>query len=180
MDHQTFAQLLGNYGEFVGAVAVVATLAYLTFQIRQNTSAIRQQSYNDILQRRSAWFEGPTRDRELMNLFGQGTNGEPFDGVDAARFTFLLVTYVSHIQDCYLQYRAGIVERSVWESELAIFSASFNSPGYQAWWKVGRQFFLPEFIEALEKEANPISLVLYDPKTNEWFTGREFPTLEGA
>ena len=27
MDHQTFAQLLGNYGEFVGAIAVVATLA---------------------------------------------------------------------------------------------------------------------------------------------------------
>ena len=27
MDHQAFAQLLGNYGEFVGAIAVVATLA---------------------------------------------------------------------------------------------------------------------------------------------------------
>jgi hypothetical protein len=37
MDHQTFAQLLGNYGEFVGAIAVVATLLFLTLQIRQNT-----------------------------------------------------------------------------------------------------------------------------------------------
>ncbi|MGK0224679.1 MAG: hypothetical protein ACI9ON_003936, partial [Limisphaerales bacterium] len=40
MDHQAFAQLLGNYGEFVGAVAVVATLVYLTAQIRQNTRAM--------------------------------------------------------------------------------------------------------------------------------------------
>ena len=34
MDHQAFAQLLGNYGEFVGAVAVVATLIYLALQVR--------------------------------------------------------------------------------------------------------------------------------------------------
>jgi len=26
MDHKSFAQLLGNYGEFVGAIAVVVTL----------------------------------------------------------------------------------------------------------------------------------------------------------
>ncbi len=34
MDHQTFAQLLGNYGEFVGSIAVVATLLYFSLQIR--------------------------------------------------------------------------------------------------------------------------------------------------
>ena len=31
------AQLLGNFGEFGGAIAVVATLVYLAYQIRQNT-----------------------------------------------------------------------------------------------------------------------------------------------
>ena len=41
MDHLTFAQLLGNYGEFVGAIAVVGTLAYLARQIKQNTQATR-------------------------------------------------------------------------------------------------------------------------------------------
>ena len=39
MDHQAFAQLLGNYGEFVGAIAVVATLGYLAVQIRQSNIA---------------------------------------------------------------------------------------------------------------------------------------------
>ncbi len=39
MDHQAFAQLLGNYGEFLGAIAVFATLVYLAIQIRQNTAA---------------------------------------------------------------------------------------------------------------------------------------------
>ena len=35
------AQLLGNFGEFFGAIAVVATLGYLTLQVRQNTLAMQ-------------------------------------------------------------------------------------------------------------------------------------------
>jgi len=41
MDHLTFAQLLGSYGEFVGAIAVVITLVYLSVQIRQNSNAVQ-------------------------------------------------------------------------------------------------------------------------------------------
>ena len=40
MDHQAVAQLLGNYGEFVGAIAVLVTLVYLAFQVRQNNVGI--------------------------------------------------------------------------------------------------------------------------------------------
>ena len=36
MDHLTFAQLLGNYGEFIGAIAVVATLGYLALQVKHS------------------------------------------------------------------------------------------------------------------------------------------------
>ena len=32
MDHQAFAQLLGNCVEFLGAVAVIATLGYLAIR----------------------------------------------------------------------------------------------------------------------------------------------------
>lgn len=39
MDHQVFAQLLGNYGEFVGAIGVVVTLAYLAVQVRLSRQA---------------------------------------------------------------------------------------------------------------------------------------------
>jgi hypothetical protein len=36
-----FSQLLGNYGEFVGAIAIVGTLVYLAVQVRQNTRMMR-------------------------------------------------------------------------------------------------------------------------------------------
>ena len=36
-----FSQLLGNYGEFVGAIGIVITLMYLAIQLRQNTRMMR-------------------------------------------------------------------------------------------------------------------------------------------
>ena len=36
-----FSQLLGNYGEFVGAIAIVVTLAYLAIQVRQSSRMMR-------------------------------------------------------------------------------------------------------------------------------------------
>ena len=42
MDHQAFAQLLGNYGEFIGAIAVVATLIYLSVQVRQSKDLLEK------------------------------------------------------------------------------------------------------------------------------------------
>ena len=44
MDLMSTAQLLGNFGEFVGAIAVVATLIYLSVQIRQNTKQVASTS----------------------------------------------------------------------------------------------------------------------------------------
>ncbi len=41
MDLMDTAQLLGNFGEFVGAIAVVVTLVYLSVQIRQNMIVLK-------------------------------------------------------------------------------------------------------------------------------------------
>ena len=38
------SQLLGNYGEFIGAIAVVSTLIYLSIQVRANTRSTRSQT----------------------------------------------------------------------------------------------------------------------------------------
>lgn len=54
MDHQAFAQLMGNYGEFVGAIAVVVTLGYLAAQIKQARKATLAEIYQDRAHSRGA------------------------------------------------------------------------------------------------------------------------------
>ena len=47
MDFVLTAQLLGNFGEFVGAIAVVVTLGYLVVQVSQNTKALKTTIQTD-------------------------------------------------------------------------------------------------------------------------------------
>ena len=48
MDHQAFAQLLGNYGEFIGAIGVIVTLGYLAVQIRFSAKATNSETTQEM------------------------------------------------------------------------------------------------------------------------------------
>ena len=83
MDHQAFAQLLGNYGEFVGAIAVVVTLGYLAVQIRQNTrsqdenqKAVVAQSAGDVDLYLANWRFEIARDTNLKRILQES---QPLD-----------------------------------------------------------------------------------------------------
>ena len=62
------AQLLGNFGEFVGAIAVVVTLIYLTTQIRQNTIALRSAAAQDVHENFAAWYLSAQGDASLLSI----------------------------------------------------------------------------------------------------------------
>jgi hypothetical protein len=42
-------EALGNLGDFIGGIAVVATLVYLALQVRQNTAALRTASWQAVV-----------------------------------------------------------------------------------------------------------------------------------
>ena len=41
--------ILGNVGDFIGGIAVVITLIYLAAQVRQNTSALKAASWQQVV-----------------------------------------------------------------------------------------------------------------------------------
>ena len=90
MDLMDTAQLLGNIGEFVGAIAVVATLFYLAIQVRQskaateaNTASLRENqkialadSYlrrNDVMERSAVQLALSEELAEIVLRASEGT-----------------------------------------------------------------------------------------------------------
>ncbi len=66
---------LGALGEFVGAIAVVATLAYLAVQVRQNTRMMRAQIYqarSDANQRYQLFVAGSEDMSEIIDKISDG------------------------------------------------------------------------------------------------------------
>ena len=84
------AQLLGNFGEFVGAIAVVATLLFLSFQVRQGARA----QHSATLQ---SWVGATGVNNEMLvtsdilQVAMKARGGlKELDETERARFTFFM------------------------------------------------------------------------------------------
>jgi len=87
---------IGALAELVGAAAVVATLAFLVVQMRQNTRALDEnslQSRVSVLDRNyqdlARWREMLIRDDAIAQLWIRGCKGEDLSTSEAERFVHL-------------------------------------------------------------------------------------------
>ena len=154
MDHQIFAQLLGNYGEFVGAVGVVITLGYLAVQIKQN----RTQTQSQIEQSLYEQWQTPAKimadSPQLADIFCRGqksrsalTEAEQmqFDmfcspGINTVEFAFRLSEDADTDPD-----------GPTWISITEFF---LDSPGGREFWYERRDLFFAGFQKWIERHLD--------------------------
>ena len=146
MDHQIFAQLLGNYGEFVGALGVVITLGYLAVQIKQNRTQTQSQIEQSLYEQWQTPAKIMSDSPQLADLFCRGqksrsalTEAEQmqFDmfcslGINTVEFAFRLSedadtdpdgpTWIS-IAEFFLDGPGG---REFWHERRDLFFAGFQ------------------------------------------------------
>lgn len=80
---------LGNIGEFVGAIGVVASLIYLALQTRQNTRAVRVASFHQISESVSALSLAVFQDADLVSLMERvRSEPETLSSEDTTRYGF--------------------------------------------------------------------------------------------
>ena len=126
MDHQAFAQLVGNYGEFLGAIGVIVTLGYLAVQIRQNTKSLdenRKVALVDSYVRRSDVIE-----RSMMQAAASGdlakiVSHHADQGLDAltsverARLVFWERARMMRLESQYYQHQQGLLDDEYYEHQ---------------------------------------------------------------
>jgi hypothetical protein len=160
-------ETLGNLGEFIGSIVMIITLVYIALQTRQTVTAAKQRSNSDLLTRRQILMMPLTNDRDFIDLFSRGCSREQLDSIDAQRFTSWGIDLAAHVQDAYIQYKAGLIDEDVWEAERAILLVCLGQPGFLDWWEHGRQYVTPEFSRVMDESPKP-NMVLYDPETRSW------------
>ena len=86
MDHQAFAQLLGSYGEFVGAIAVVITLIYFGVQLRKTEIATKNSTASAM---QVARVDSNNQRLEHAELILKANTGGELTEIDRARLQIL-------------------------------------------------------------------------------------------
>ncbi len=136
MDHQAFAELLGNYGEFVGAIGVVVTLGYLAVQTRQNTKTGRAQSRQILLDQWSSSNWDLSRDPQLLRVYATALLHWPdLPNEEKAMFDFGMGRYLANIQNGLLLRDSGMIDERTLDVVAGYMMLCVRSSGGARWWR---------------------------------------------
>ena len=146
-------QDLGNLGEFVGAIAVVVTLGYLAFQIRQNTVQLRQSSRAIQASVVESNAESGNRVREMLilnteisDLYLKGLQGYAgLDRRDRLRFGMLLANFTSRVQASYVNNVVLGLDPEGTSGISDVVTYYVHQPGFREWWNRNREAHRPVF-----------------------------------
>jgi hypothetical protein len=151
MDHVTFAQLLGNYGEFLGAIGVMVTLIYLSLQLRQNTKsnngaivATHLQAYGDTIRVAGASLEAA----RTMRL--GCTDPESLTNDELSQFAFLQGQWFLAWDALHTLHQDNLLPASQWHRVRSDICNGMALPGVRKFYDEFRNILSPEFQNTLD------------------------------
>ncbi len=145
---------LGNIGEFIGGLAVIASLIYLAVQIRQNTKSVRlrveQAIKRDSFDLRRSSIENP----EVVDLFIKAlSDSDSLSPGERIRVNLICASTIEHLQHLFFLRNQGLVH---WESQEEGLRGYLALAPYRQWWVSGREILQPKFVEYVERHILPI------------------------
>ncbi len=136
MDHQAFAQLLGNYGEFIGAFAVVSTLAYLALQIRQNTNASKASGYRNAKSQLNSINIAVGQSAELAELVDRALYSfDELDPTEKSRVSWIFLSWTNAWETLFEESRDSPGLNELWMAEERTMLVAFRMGGLWQWWR---------------------------------------------
>lgn len=162
--------------QIVAAIAVVASLLFVGFEVRHGTRATRAQIHQNIT---LGWLAiGPViADHARVFATGIAADEAAFDAMPTEdKMTFLSIAFAffKHYENMYEQQKAGFLGVEDWNAWARHMLMYWRMPGMQVWWRLRRDAFAPDFCRFLETSPQPPL-----PTTVEVFAG-VVPAQRGA
>ncbi len=137
---------LAAWGEFIGGIAVVASLIYLASQIRQNSRLLEATNSSTRTQSMSAASLALAQDPDVSRIFWEGlADLGALSEADQRRFVPLLTMTFNSFGEQYWAHRAGFSRSSGWEQQELGMRWYLEQPGAQQWWRDWSRIYPPDF-----------------------------------
>lgn len=125
-------EAIGAIGEIIGALAVVATLVYLTIQLKQNTKSINSNNHNFVTQGFNQFNLALFSDPELARLSREGIYDiDKLSDIDKVRAQHMLHLLCNIYRNLYHQFLDGTYPEEEWLPWAYEAKQIMESPGGQ-------------------------------------------------
>lgn len=138
---------IGAVGEVVGAAGVIVTLAFLTHQLRQNTKALRADSFRAVFEVGHNSTSMIIQDPEIAELHVRGrADWSSLTPIEQQRFHYLMCQRLHSIQSMIFYDQANDGRSIFGEMADNQIARSALDPGLVDWWEQrGQHVFDDEF-----------------------------------
>jgi len=147
MDFMSTTQLLGNLGEFFGAIAVVATLGYLAVQVRHSNRSTISATTLEIVKLANEINHRLSTDADMERLFVDACNEpEHLSEKDAVAGALIIRNYMNIWFAGHVIHKSGGIAQEIWRSMDDSFGGVASTPGGKKFFSENADSFDPEFV----------------------------------
>lgn len=125
-------EILGVVSEFVGAVAVVISLIYLSVQIRQNTRLMRATAKQSLTETTQGLIYHLSENADVWVKLVSGQ--EPTSAEEDARMSLLVRAMLRGFESQCYQYETGLLEAEEWQALRQAMRDICRLPGCRTYW----------------------------------------------
>ena len=144
MDLISTAQLLGNFGEFFGAIAVVATLGYLTIQIRHQNREAHAAAMHEVLTgfRDSVSSLG---DQKIAEVYTKAASLQELSDAEHMQLMVHIQRILRVYEEAYMQKQQGRLDDAVWEGMLLQINYAMSGRPFRLVWELRKGVYSSAF-----------------------------------
>lgn len=145
-------EALGAVAELVGSLAVVATIAYLGVQIRQNTKFAKIDAAQQLRSAMNDVLRGISDNTDALRVYEKALTDPPaLERNEKIRFDLIVLQMLRVSESLYLLYADGFLSEESWESTLSSLSVVLKTEGGQQSWQRQRGNMSASFRHHLEE-----------------------------
>jgi len=141
---------IGAIGEIVAAIAVVATLLYLSKQIRQNSRSVEISALRDTTAQWNHWSEMLATSADLADVVAKGNNSYgSLSESESLRYGAFVQAFFDNVES----YRELVSKHQV-DKDLAVLESivarRIEASGFSVWWSENTKDYGDDFVSWIE------------------------------
>ena len=125
---------LGNIGDLIGGVGVIATLIYLATQIRQNTSSHRMASIQQIISTSVSISVGALAG-PVPAIFAKCEKHDRLTEEEFAQFLMFVWAMLTNHWQIFHLYQKGMIDEEVLDKFMSRLQGTMNMSVARAMWR---------------------------------------------
>lgn len=153
-------------GELSAAIAVVISLIFVGFQIRQNSATLQAAAAQAVHENFAAWYTAAQSDPDLLELSTKGMRDySSLTEIEKAQFIAMFMAFCSHTQDAFFKWREGSLSPELFRGWEYLSMNFFSTPGGEVFWDERGYLFADDFQDYI---VNDIMTREPHPKARPW------------